>query len=554
MRALASLAVISAALFAVSCGDNGDAAGRGAPDAGGGGGLCPVPIDCANPACASNAKCQPGGGDGGIDGGLANATCGDGKVDNGEVCDDGNTANWDGCDNACTQSVFTYVKASNANPGDTLGASVAISADGSTLVVGAPQEASNATGVGGDQTNNAAKGAGAVYVYVRAGSAWTQQAYLKASNTGINDQFGFSVAVSADGSTIAVGATEEDSADPADPANNAAVDAGAVYMFARANGAWTQQAYVKETRPRSKDLFGVAVAGDGKTLAVGAVGEDGSATGVNGTPDTAAEGAGAAYVFTVNGGAWTQQAYVKASNTGAGDSFGISVALSNDGATLAVGADHEASGLVDNQGDNSASAAGAAYVFALAGGQWSQQAYVKTDSPQIGDRFGTSISLSGDGATLAVGAELALIGKGAAFVYARSGVAWSQSASLKPSNAGGLFGNAIALSADGSRVAIGASNESSNATGVGGDPGNTGALLAGATYVFAAAGKSWNQQSYVKAFNTDAGDFFGTSVSLSGDGGLLAVGAWLESSNATGINGNQVDNSANESGAVYIYQ
>ncbi|HET9625957.1 MAG TPA: DUF4215 domain-containing protein [Kofleriaceae bacterium] len=297
---LASLAVLSAALFAASCGDNGNGA-RGTPDASGG--LCPVPVDCNNPACATDVKCRPDGG-GEIDGGIANPTpiCGDGHVDNGEVCDDGNkvdgdgcdstctvtgcgngvtttgeacddgnlvdgdgcdrnctrtacgngittgaeacddgnTANWDGCDNACTQSVFTYVKASNTNAGDTLGSSVAISADGSTLVVGAPQEASDAVGVNGDQTSNAAKGAGAVYVFVRTGTAWTQQAYLKASNTGANDQFGFSVAVSADGSTVAVGATEEDSGDPADPANNAAIDAGAVYVFARANGTWTQ--------------------------------------------------------------------------------------------------------------------------------------------------------------------------------------------------------------------------------------------------------------------------------------------------------------------------
>ncbi|HET9625958.1 MAG TPA: FG-GAP repeat protein [Kofleriaceae bacterium] len=296
------------------------------------------------------------------------------------------------------------------------------------------------------------------------------------------------------------------------------------------------------------------MSGDGKTLAVGADGEDGSATGINGTPDAAADGAGAAYVFTLSGGAWTQQAYVKASNTGAGDSFGHSVALSNDGATLAVGAFHEASGLADNQGDNSASAAGAAYVFALAGGAWSQQAYVKADSPQMSDLFGTSVSLSADGATLAVGAEEALIGKGEAFVFARTGDAWSQSAALKPSNAGGLFGNAIALSADGTRVAVGAFGESSSATGVGGDPGNTTARFAGATYVFVNAAKAWSQQSYVKAFNTDPADFFGSSVSLSSDGSLLAVGAQLESSKATGIGGNQGDNSANDSGAVYVYQ
>ena len=95
-----------------------------------------------------------------------------------------------------------YLKASNAEANDLLGYYVAVSGD--TLVVGAPQESSDATGVNGDQTNNGAQNSGAVYVFTRTGGVWTQQAYLKASNTQANDQFGVSVAISGD--TIAVGA------------------------------------------------------------------------------------------------------------------------------------------------------------------------------------------------------------------------------------------------------------------------------------------------------------------------------------------------------------
>jgi hypothetical protein len=295
-RVLASLVVIGAAVL-VGCGDNAGSA-AGPADASGGG--------------RDSGQGSGSGSDGGIDGGVARP------------------------------GVVTYIKAANADPGDTLGSSVALSADGSTLAVGAPEEASSATGTAGDPGDNTAKGAGAVYVFVRRGETWKPEAYIKASNTGANDQFGASVALSADGSTLAVGATEEDSGDPRDPANDAAVNAGAVYVFTRVDATWAQQAYVKAAQPRTEDLFGAAVAlsGDGTTLAVGADGEDGSSTGVNGTPDRGAAGAGAAYVFIADGGAWTQEAYVKASNTDAGDAFGHSVALSSDGATLAVGAYH----------------------------------------------------------------------------------------------------------------------------------------------------------------------------------------------------------------------
>jgi hypothetical protein len=180
---------------------------------------------------------------------------------------------------------------------------VALSGDGSILAVGAVGEDSNATGVNGTQVNNSASAAGAVYVFTRTGSTWAQQAYVKASNTGAFDSFGTGVALSADVSILAVGAS----------------------------------------------------------------GEDSDATGVNGTQvDDSASAAGAVYVFTRTGSTWAQQAYVKASNTGADDYFGSRVALNADGSTLAVGASGEASnatGVNGNQADNSATRAGAVYVY-----------------------------------------------------------------------------------------------------------------------------------------------------------------------------------------------
>jgi hypothetical protein len=265
-----------------------------------------------------------------------------------------------------------------------------------------------AVGASGVNTNT-----GAVYVFTRAGVAWTEQIILTASNAEIGDLFGIAVALSGDGNTLAVGAMGEDGGDPVingDQANNGADQAGAVYVFTRLNAAWTQQAYLKASNAQTWDLFGTAVAlsGDGNTLAVGATGEAGSVGGINGAgSDNGALEAGAVYVFARAGTAWTQQAYVKASNPGIGDDFGWAVALSTDGNTLAVGADAESGashGLGGDPSSDGASTAGAAYVFKRSGAVWTQQAYIKAPNAEAEDRFGTGIALSGDGNTLAVGA------------------------------------------------------------------------------------------------------------------------------------------------------
>jgi trimeric autotransporter adhesin len=141
-----------------------------------------------------------------------------------------------------------YVKASNTGANDRFGNSVALSADGNTLAVGAYGEDSSATGIGGDQTNNSASSSGAVYVFARSGSTWSQQAYVKASNTGAGDCFGSSVALSADGDTLAVGAYNEASSATGIggvQTNNSAPSSGAVYVFTRSGSTWSQQAYVK---------------------------------------------------------------------------------------------------------------------------------------------------------------------------------------------------------------------------------------------------------------------------------------------------------------------
>ena len=302
-----------------------------------------------------------------------------------------------GCDDPCDLRMRAYIKASNTGAGDQFGFSSALSDDGSTLVVGATGEASTATGIGGDQDDNAAPFAGAVYVYTRSGTSWGPPVYIKASNTRAGDEFGMSVALSTDGSTLAVGAPFEASGAAGiggNQADSSAPSAGAVYLFTRRGTTWAQEAYIKASNPDTEDLFGISVAlsANGSTLAVGAFFEASAATGIGGDQaDNAAAFAGAAYVFTRGGTTWRQEAYIKASNTGAGDEFGASVALSGDGSSLAVGAPLEASaatGIDGNQADDSALNAGAVYVFSRSDTTWRQEAYVKAAQTSNNAQFG----------------------------------------------------------------------------------------------------------------------------------------------------------------------
>ncbi len=478
---------------------------------------------------------------------------------------------------------IAYLKASNTGANDLFGGAVELSADGLTLAVAAHREASDATGVGGDESSNTATLAGAVYVFARNGTSWAQQAYLKASNSDAGDEFGTSLGLSDDGNTLAVGASGEDSSATGTSGggqnDGGATSSGAVYVFTRNGNGWSQQAYLKASNTRTGDFFGsaVAVAGDGNTLAVGAYGESSDTAGVGG--DQTNEGAsyaGAVYVFIRRGANWSQEEYIKASNMDVNDYFGWSVALSNSGDTLAVGAYREDGSTMGTTGSGlgsgDATASGAVYVFDREAGVWSQQAYLKASNAEAADYLGASVALSDDGGTLAVGAygedssattvdgdpaDNDTAGAGAAYVFIRNGTEWFQQAYVKAPNAGAsdYFGWSIGLSGDGDTLAVGAEREDGSAMGVSGDIGNNDAKDSGAVYVFSRSGADWLPQAYVKATNTDAVDGFGGAIALSGDGSTLAVGALSESSNAVGTTSTgPSNNDATSSGAVYVYR
>ena len=420
-----------------------------------------------------------------------------------------------------------YVKASNTGSGDQFGNYVALSADGNTMAVAAYWESSSATGINGNQADDSIPQSGAVYVFTRTGTTWSQQAYIKASNTGNagvgdvpgeGDQFGFSLAISDDGNTLAVGAPSEDSITMGvngDQRDNSASSAGAVYVYTRTGIAWSQQAYIKSDAPPKAtggDQFGfsVALSANGSTLAVGAYDEGGSARGINGTIDMMRNGSGAGYVFTRTGTTWARQAYLKAWNSEGGDSWGIAVALSDDGNTMVLGSADEdclcpgvvhapsAVGDGDRQTDRSS---GAAAVFTRNGTTWSQQAFIKASNASPNDWLAARMSLSGDGSTLLLGAQ----------------------------------------------------NEDSAAQGINGRQDDNAADDSGAAYLFTRSGNTWSQQAYIKGSNTQQFDEFGGSVGISTDGRTLVMGARGEDSNARGVNGNQQDNSVDEAGAAYVF-
>ena len=289
------------------------------------------------------------------------------------------------------------------------GYGAALSGDGNTLAIGAPHESGGAKGVNGKQSGEVF-GSGAVYVFVRSGATWAQQAYVKPSNPQMSAEFGHAVVLSADGNTMAVSAYWE--ASKATGINGTQSDesipqAGAVYVFTRTGTTWTQQAYVKasntgeagtEDKFGDGDQFGVSIAlsDDGRTLAVGAISEDSASPGINGNQaDNSATSAGAVYVFLRTGNTWAQQAYIKPSNPDPADMFGYSVSLSADGNRLAVGSYDESGSFrgINGPPDNMRRGAGAVYVFTRTGTTWAQEAYMHASNAEAGDSLGVMVAL-----------------------------------------------------------------------------------------------------------------------------------------------------------------
>jgi len=466
-----------------------------------------------------------------------------------------------------------YFKASNAADRDFLGNSVSLSADGSTMAVGAAAEDSAASGVNGDQSDNSFYDAGAVYLFARNADGWQQQAYIKASNPDAADLFGNSVSLSADGNTLAVGAMKEDSASNeinGDQNDNSDRNAGAVYVFIRSGGQWQQQAYIKagnSTRvideccdDRYGDQFGsiVKLSADGNTLAVAAERESSNQPGVTlPSEDSGIQiTGGAVYVFARSGDNWTQHSHIKArasistSYRNSSSEFGRSLSLSGDGTTLAIGVSDNGTATTTSRSittrgpDFRDNIYGAVYVYTLTGDSWEKQALLRKISTNRG-WYGWSVAISHSGDTLAIAEPDGVD------VWERNDGVWQGQTNLE------TFKGRVALSADGNTLVTSNMFDSNSSTGVNGYRGyEIRSTEAGAAHIFIRRDGVWQEPVFVKASNTSYYNHFGSAIAISADGDTVAIAARTERGASTGINGDQTQPSGGGDcciGAVYLY-
>ncbi|MGE0130829.1 MAG: hypothetical protein AB7U82_22350 [Blastocatellales bacterium] len=357
------------------------------------------------------------------------------------------------------------------------GMAVAISGD--TAVIGAPDDDTP----GEDQ--------GSAYIFTRSGGVWTKQQKLTAADGAAIDGFGFSVAIYAD--TVVVGAPLGDV--------GANADQGSAYVFTRSGGVWTQQKKLTADDGTATNFFGLSVGIYADTVVAGAFFANVGAINHQGS----------AYVFTRSGANWTQQQKLIANDGEGLDFFGRSVAIYAD--TVVVGA------ITDDAGANFDQ--GSAYVFTRSGGVWTQQQKLTADDGAAGDEFGVSVAIDAD--TLVVGAPDDDIGGnfdvGSAYVFTRSGAAWTQQQKLIADDGAmvDFFGITVGVSGDTVVVGLGDDDIGENAD-------------QGSAYVFArsftSGGAVWTTRQKLTASDGAAVDRFGSAVALSGD--TVVVGAALD--------------------------
>lgn len=362
----------------------------------------------------------------------------------------------------------------------TQGSACALSADGNTLAVG------------GFADNS---GKGAVWVYTRSGTTWTQQgSKLVGTGGSAFARQGYAVAISSDGNTIASGALRD---------NN---DEGATYIFTRTSGLWTQQG------PKIIGTGGSAFANQGFSVALSA---DGNTLAIGGLYDNA--DVGAVWIFTRTATTWTQQGtkLIGTGATGAANQ-GAAVSLSADGNILAVG------GSSDN------SAVGATWIFTRTGTVWTQQGTKIIGTGQVGaSQQGTTLSLNAFGNLLAIGGPTDNANQGATWIFARSGSTWTQQGTklVGTGNTGAAKQSIIcALSADGNTLVATGNDDNSSV---------------GATWIFTRSANVWSQKGpKIVGSGATGASAQGGGASISANGNTVAVGGSGDNTNV---------------GAVWIY-
>ena len=308
---------------------------------------------------------------------------------------------------------------------ESFGTSLKVSADGTTAVIGSPN----------DSVDGIASGS--AIVYTRTNGTWTQQQILTAADAANGDNFGRSAAISSDGTTIVVGAPQ-DSMSPG-------THQGSVSIFVRSGSTWNQQATLVKPDGATDDGFGqeVATSGDGSSVLVG-------------TPSdfVGLIRKGSVSHFTRSGVSWSFAQTLLQTGGAADDNFGTSIAMTPDGTTAIIGSPYDSIGAQINQGSVS--------VFIRPAGTWTSQALLTQPGGTQSDGFGVSVAISSDGNTAIAGANYdkvsGITSQGSATVLSRSGAAWTPGQLLVPKQgiANESFGAAVSLSADGHLAAVGA--------------------------------------------------------------------------------------------------
>jgi LPXTG-motif cell wall-anchored protein len=365
--------------------------------------------------------------------------------------------------------------------GDQSGYSVAMSADGSRVAIGA---------INNDGTGS---NAGHVRVYTLTNNAWTQiGGDINGEN--VSDQSGFSVAMSADGSRVAIGANKSD--------GNGS-DSGHVRVYTLTNNAWTQTGGDIDGEAAGDETGrSVAMSADGSRVAIGANFNDG--TGSN---------AGHVRVYTLTNNAWTQTGG-DIDGENAGDQLGWSVAMSADGSRVAIGA---------NKNDGNGSDSGHVRVYTLTNNAWTQTGG-DIDGEAAGDLSGFSVAMSADGSRVAIGAVQTggtVNGSGHVRVYTLTNNAWTKTGGdIDGENVSDQSGFSVAMSADGSRVAIGARYNAASGA------------YSGHVRLYTLTNNAWTQTGG-DIDGEAASDESGWSVAMSADGSRVAIGANKNSGNGT---------------------
>jgi hypothetical protein len=378
---------------------------------------------------------------------------------------------------------------------DEFGADVAVSDNGAVAIVGAPGHSPLA--------NDAAADTGEVYLL--SGANWATQTLLADPNDAEGDDFGISVALSANGSVALVGADSE---------LVSGVAVGPAYVYSGSN--WSQRTELNEPSGAANDLFGAAVA-------LSANGEVALVTASNHKVDTTPS-EGEAYVF--DGTNYGTKVDLTEPNGVTGTGFGESSALSGTGTVAVIGV-----GNTDGQ------------VVIYSGTDWADTK-VMTD-PTTGetdpvhqpyeDQYGKAVAVSGDGTTVAIGAPSSWSGNtpGVGEVYVLSGSDFGIVTDLTDANGTNseAFGESVSLNENGLNLLVGA-------------PGAMGGENFSVGEAFLLSGLNWATSKTLTASNGESYDFFGGAVALSADGSTAMMGS---------INQSAGNSLGQDQGEVYVF-